>query len=162
VALTWTDNETATAADHYSIQRSTGNNEWSDIGTVAAGSASGDYYFTDANAPTGSIDYRIQRTDADGNISFSAVASVTLALAKSSISIYPNPAIGGHFYINTPYTGEMVVNVYTSTGQLLLHTSLQGQTQYSIQLPALNLSLSAVVVQTISQNGNGAFTVLVP
>lgn len=161
VALTWTDNETATAADHYSIQRSTGNSEWSDIGTVAAGSASGDYYFTDASAPTGSIDYRIQRTDADGNISFSAVASVTLALAKSSISIYPNPAIGGHFYINTPYTGEMVVNVYTSTGQLLLHTSLQGQTQYSIQLPALNLSLSAVVVQTISQNGNGAFTVLV-
>jgi hypothetical protein len=161
VALTWTDNETGTAADHYSIQRNTGNNEWSDIGAVAAGSTTDDYFFTDANAPAGNTDYRIQRTDADGNIGYSAVASITLALANSPLSIYPNPAIGGRFYINTPYTGEMVVNVYTSTGQLLLHTSLQGQTQYSIQLPAQNLSLSAVVVQTISQKGTGAFTVLV-
>jgi len=161
VALTWTDNETGNAADHYSIQRYTGNDDWTDIGTVAAGSASGDYYFTDANAPAGNVDYRIQRTDADGNILYSDVASVNLALPNSTLSIYPNPAIGGHFYINTPYTGEMVVNVYTSTGQLLLHTSLQGQTQYSIQLPVQNLSLSAVVVQTVSKNGNGAFMVLV-
>jgi hypothetical protein len=161
VALSWTDNETATAADHYTIQRNTGYNEWTNIGTTAAGSTTGDYYFTDANAPTGTVDYRIQRTDADGNIAYSSVASVTLALAGSPLSIHPNPAIGGRFYLNTPYTGETVVNVYTSTGQLLLHTSLQGQTQYLIQLPLQSLSLSAVVVQTISQNGNGAFTVLV-
>jgi hypothetical protein len=161
VALTWTDNETANAADHYTIQRNTGNNEWTNIGTTAAGSTTGDYYFKDANAPDGTVDYRIQRTDADGNIGYSAIASVTVALAGSQLSIYPNPAIGGRFYINTPYTGEMVVNVYTSTGQLLLHTSLQGQTQYSIQLPQQNLSMSAVVVQTISQNANGAFTLLV-
>jgi hypothetical protein len=161
VALSWTDNETATAADHYTIQRNTGYNEWTNIGTTAAGSTAGDYYFTDANAPAGTVDYRIQRTDADGNIAYSSVASATLALAGSPLSIHPNPAIGGRFYLNTPYTGEMVVNVYTSTGQLLLHTSLQGQTQYLIQLPLQSLSLSAVVVQTISQNGNAAFTVLV-
>jgi hypothetical protein len=160
VALTWTDNETSNA-EHYTIQRNTGNNAWTDIGTTTAGNTTGDYYFTDANAPAGNVDYRIQRTDADGNILYSPVASVNLTLAGSSLSIHPNPAIGGRFYINTPYTGEMVVNVYTSTGQLLLHTSLQGQTQYSIQLPEQNLSMSAVVVQTISQNGNGAFTVLV-
>jgi hypothetical protein len=161
VALTWTDSETGSAADHYTIQRNNGNNEWTDLGTITAGNTTGDYYFTDANAPAGTVDYRIQRTDADGNILYSAVASVTLAVAGSPLSIYPNPAIGGRFYINTPYTGEMVVNVYTSTGQLLLHTSLQNQTQYAIQLPLQSLSLSAVVVQTISQNGNGAFTVLV-
>jgi hypothetical protein len=161
VALTWTDNETANAADHYTIQRNTGYNEWTNIGTTAGGSTTGDYYFTDANAPDGTVDYRIQRTDADGNLGYSAIASVTVALAGSPLSIYPNPAIGGRFYINTPSTGEMVVNVYTSTGQLLLHTSLRNQTQYAIQLPVQSLSLSAVVVQTISQNGRGAFTVLV-
>ncbi len=161
VALSWTDNETASTADHYTIQRNSGNNEWTDLGTITAGNTTGDYYFTDANAPAGTVDYRIQRTDADGNTLYSAVASVTQAVAGSQLSIHPNPAIGGRFYINTPYTGEMVVNVYTSTGQLLLHTSLQGQTQYLIQLPLQSLSLSAVVVQTISQNGNGAFTVLV-
>jgi hypothetical protein len=161
VALSFTDNETANAADHYTIQRNTGYNEWTNIGTLSAGSTSGDYYFTDANAPAGTVDYRIQRTDADGNILYSAVTSVTLAIAGSPLSIHPNPAIGGRFYINTPYTGEMMVNVYTSTGQLLLHTSLQGQTQYAIQLPLQSLSLSTVVVQTISQNGNGAFTLLV-
>ncbi len=161
VALSWTDDETATIADHYTIQRNSGNNEWTDLGTITAGNTTGDYFFSDANAPTGTVDYRIQRTGADGNILYSAVASVTLAAAGAPLSIHPNPAIGGRFYINTPYTGEMVVNVYTSTGQLLLHTSLQGQTQYAIQLPLQSLSLSAVVVQTISQNGNAAFTVLV-
>jgi hypothetical protein len=160
VALNWTDNETSNA-DHYTIQRNTGLNAWTNIGTATAGSTTGDYYFTDANAPDGNVDYRIQRTDADGNVLYSPIASVNLTLAGSTLSIHPNPAIGGHFYLNTPYTGEMVVNVYTSTGQLLLHTFLQGQTQYSIQLPIQNLSMSAVVVQTISQNGNGAFTVLV-
>ncbi len=161
VALSWTDNETGHAADHYTIQRSPGNNAWTDIGTAAAGSATGDYFFTDANAPAGNVDYRIQRTDADGNTLYSPVGSVNLTLAGSAIGIHPNPAIGGRFYINTPNTGQMVVNVYTSTGQLLFHTSLQGQTQYSIQLPQQNGSMTAVVVQTISQHGNGAFTLLV-
>ena len=160
VGLTWTDNETSTA-DHYTIQRNTGNFNWTDIATIAAGSATGNYYFTDANAPAGTVDYRIERTDANGNILYSDVASVTQAAPNTLISIFPNPAPGGRFYINTPGTAEMMVNVYTSTGQLLLHAALQGQTQYPIQLPSQPLSMSAIVVQTIYQNNTRSFTVLV-
>jgi hypothetical protein len=161
VAVTWSDNASTSSSDLYVIQRTTGTNEWSDIGTVTAGSASSDYSFTDANAPAGTIDYRIECIYADGKTLYSDVTSVTVAAASTHISIYPNPATGGHFYITTPNTGEMTVNVFTSTGQLLLHTSLQGQTQYTVQLPAQVQSLSAVVVQTINQYGAGAFTLLV-
>ena len=80
---------------------------------------------------------------------------------NSGISIHPNPAIGGTFYIATPYTGETVVNIFTMTGQLLGHTSLKGQTQYPVHLPSMSSSLCSVVVQTISQAGTQTFTVLV-
>jgi hypothetical protein len=160
VALSWTDNETSTAADHYSIQRSTGNDQWNAIGTIAAGSATGDYYFTDANAPAGDVDYRIERTDANGNTLYSTVSSVNVALAVAQISIHPNPASGGRFYVTTPSTGQVVVNVFTTTGQLLLRTSLKGQMQYPVELPSQLLPGTIVIVETISQTGTASFPLL--
>jgi trimeric autotransporter adhesin len=160
VALSWTDNETSTGADHYSIQRSTGNDQWNAIGTIAAGSATGDYYFTDANAPAGALDYRIERTDANGNTLYSSVSSVDVALAVAQVSIHPNPASGGRFYVTTPGTGQIIVNVFTTTGQLLLRTSLKGQTQYPVELPSQLLPGTVVIVETISLVGTASFPLL--
>jgi hypothetical protein len=160
VALSWTDNETSTGADHYSIQRSTGNDQWNAIGAIAAGSATGDYYFTDANAPAGAVDYRIERTDANGNTLYSAVSSVNVALAVAQISIHPNPASGGRFYVSTPNTGQVIVNVFTTTGQPLLRTSLKGQMQYPLELPSQLLPGTIVIVETISQMGTASFPLL--
>ena len=100
--------------------------------------------------------------DDDGNTAYSSICSVNISAAGNThISIYPNPASGGRFYITTAGTDQLLVNIYTSTGQLLLHTTLQGQTQYPVQLPSQPLSLSAVVVQTIYQNNTRSFTLLV-
>ncbi len=164
VRLSWTDNETS-AADQYSIQRSTPGREWASIGTIAAGNATGDYNFTDAAAPAGTVDYRIKRTDADGNTLYSSISSITVTGTGNGtdglIGIHPNPATGGTFFITTASTGQLVVNVYTMTGQLLLRTALQGQTQYTIHLPLQQQSLGSVVVQIIGQTGNRTFTLLV-
>ena len=161
VALAWTDNS-APATGHYEIQRSTGNDSWTTISTVDADAYTTRYQYTDADAPSGSIDYRVERFYDDGNTAYSSICSVNISAAGNTrISIYPNPATGSRFYINTPGTAEMLVNVYTSTGQLLLHTTLQGQTQYPVQLPSQPLSLSTVVVQTIYQNNTRSFTILV-
>jgi len=161
VALGFSDAETS-AADRYLIQRSTGGNDWTTIGSVAAGGySSGEYRFTDADAPAGTVDYRIARIDQNSNTLYSAISSVIIAGSEGQIGIHPNPATGGTFYITIPYTGETVVNIFTITGQLLLHTSLKGQTQYPIHLPSAASSLNAVVVQTIGQTGTRTFTVLV-
>jgi hypothetical protein len=156
----FTDEET-TPADRYLIQRSTGSNDWTTVTTIAAGGyTSGEYRYTDADAPAGQIEYRIERIDANGKIIYSSVATVTVAGAGNAIGIHPNPATGGTFYITTSSTDEMIVNVFTMTGQLLYHTDLKGQTQYGIHLPAQVLGLSSVAVQTISPAGTRTFTVL--
>ena len=161
VALAWTDNS-APAAGHYEIQRSTGNDSWTTISTVDADAYTTRYQYTDADAPSGSIDYRVERFYDDGNTAYSSICSVNISAAGNTrISIYPNPAVGGRFYLTTPGTEETIVNVFTTTGQILLHTALQGQTQYPIQLPSQPLSLSAIVVQIIYQNNTRSFTLLV-
>ena len=101
------------------------------------------------------------RTDANGTITYSPISTTTVAAAIARIGIHPNPATGGRFYLSTTDADEIVVNVYTSTGQLLLHTALQGQTEYPIQLPTQTLSLSTVFVQVVSHNSTQTFTVLV-
>lgn len=162
VNLAWSDNTTA-PADTYTIERSTGNDSWTTIATVSANSYNtGDYHYTDNDAPAGAIDYRIARTDASGLTIYSPVSVVNGAsITGMHLGIHPNPAAGGLFYITTIGTEELLVNVYTTTGQLLYHTDLKGQTQYAIQLPSQPLSLSAVIVQTIYQNNTRSFPLLV-
>ena len=160
VVLDFTDGDPATA-DHYVIERSTGG-DWTTIATLNAGGYStGEFHYTDANPPAGDCQYRIERTDRNGKTLYSTVSTVTIARAAEEIGIHPNPATGGTFYITTPYTDEMILNVYTITGQLITRNSLKGQTQYAIHLPAASLSPGTVVVQTISQAGTRSFTVLV-
>jgi len=161
VALSFTDNG-AVATCHYEIQRSAGNDSWTTIGNIEANGYTTKYDYTDANAPSGRIDYRIERIDEDGKTAFSSIFSVTVtATGNTNIGIHPNPATGGRFYITAASTAEMLVNVYTTTGQLLMHTALQGQTEYPVQLSAQAASLSIVVVQTVSRNTTRSFTVLV-
>jgi len=161
VALVFTDGETSTT-DRYLVERNPGNNEWKTISTIPAGGyTSGEYRYTDANAPAGTIEYRIGRIDRQGKLVYSSIATVAIDQSPGSISIHPNPATGGVFYVNTPYISEIVVNVTTLTGQLLYRTDLKGRTQYAIQLPAQAASLDAIAVQTIGQTGTRTFTVLV-
>ncbi|HEY4060806.1 MAG TPA: hypothetical protein VGM30_02840 [Puia sp.] len=160
-ALSFTDGETTTA-DHYLIQRNANNSEWTTIYTMNAGGyTSGEYHFTDADAPAGAIEYRIERIDGNGKATYSFVASVMIDARAGLIAIHPNPATGGTFYITTPSTAPMVVNIYTMTGQLLLRTSLKGQTQYPVHLPSQSLSAGSIVVQTIGQESTQTFILLV-
>ena len=163
VALTWTDNG-INSADHYLVQRNSTNEDWSTIATVAAGGYSnGDYHFTDNDAPSGKVDYRIARIDGDGKTTYSTVSAIAVGTVNSeaTIGIHPNPAVGGTFYVTTPFIGQLIINVYTMTGQLLVHTEGNGQTQYTVHLPSQTVGSGAVVVQTIAPGVTRSFTVLV-
>lgn len=163
VELTWTDNA-VNGADHFLVQRNSTNNDWSTIATVAAGGYSnGNYRFPDNDAPSGKVDYRIARVDGDGKTTWSPVSAITVGSVNTdaTIGIHPNPAVGGTFYVTTPFIGQLIINVYTMTGQLLVHTEGNGQTQYTVHLPSQTVGAGAVVVQTIAQGGTRSFTVLV-
>ena len=69
--------------------------------------------------------------------------------------------MSGHtFFVTVPNTGQLVVKVFTLTGQLVTRTTLQGQTQYQVQLPAQVLPGTAVIVQIIQTEQTLSFPLL--
>jgi hypothetical protein len=74
--------------------------------------------------------------------------------------IFPNPATGHTFNIAIPSTDKWILNVYTVTGQLLLTTSLEGQTQYPVQLPSQLPAGTVVVVQAIGRSASQTLMLL--
>lgn len=163
VDLSWSD-AASSAATEYRVQRSNDSKSWTTIATVIAGGYSvGDYTFSDAGAPAGTLYYRISRIDKDGQSLYSGISTITVSSSSASIRLYPNPTTGRNFFIATPGTGQWVVDVYTMTGQLLTQTQLKGQTQYALQLPARVPAGSAVVVvlRAASQSSSQTFTLLV-
>lgn len=160
VELSWTDLQNNSAAS-YLLQRSTGNGDWKDQTTVNADDlSSGDYFYDDRTAPSGTVSYRIARTDHNGNVVYSQVASVTVNHVHHTVGVFPNPATGHTFYLTVPGTSQLVLNVYTLTGQLITRTSLQGQTQYSVQLPAQLSAGTTVIVQTVLPDQTASFPLL--
>ena len=162
VNLSWSDGLSVTA-DHYLVQRSSDNGDWTTLATIAAGGyTAGDYQFEDPAAPAGTDNYRIARVDQDGAVTYSAISSVTIAPAATAgtIRLYPNPASGHTFFITTSNTEQLTVNIFTVTGQLLSRQSLQGQVQYQLLLPSQLLPGNAVIVQVITTTGKQAFPLL--
>jgi hypothetical protein len=160
VELSWTDAQNSTA-DHYLIQRSTGNDSWTTLTTINANTnTTSAYHFEDQGAPAGTTDYRIVRVGQDGNSSYSEVCTITITHTASTISIYPNPTSSHTFFITVPTTGQLVVNIFTLAGQLVTRTTLQGQTLYPVQLPSQLLPGTAVIVQTIQAEQTLSFPLL--
>jgi fibronectin-binding autotransporter adhesin len=160
VNLSWSDLQYA-SADHYLVQRSAAGGDWKTLATIDGnGYAAGSYHFEDAAAPAGTDNYRIARLDQSGATVYSTISSVTLVSAIAAIRIYPNPAAGHTFNISAPSTGQFILNIYTLTGQLLMHTTLQGQNQYPVQLPSQLVPGTTVVVQTILADRSSSFPLL--
>ena len=160
VTLSWTDPLNNTASD-YLVQRSVGNDDWTTLATINAdGSSSSSYHFEDRTATPGTSDYRIVRVGQDGSTSYSTICTVTIPQPARTTGIFPNPASGHSFYITVPGTDQFVLNIYTLTGQLLARTTLQGQTQYQVRLPAQLQPGNTVIVQTILPDRTNSFPLL--
>ncbi len=158
--LSWTDLQNNSGGS-YLIQRSNGNGDWTDLSSVNADDlSSGDYSYEDRTAPAGTVNYRIARTDHDGNVIYSTVASVSVNIVHHTVGVFPNPVTGHTFYLTVPATSQLVLNIYTLTGQLLLRTSLRGQTQYSVTIPAQVSNGTTVVVQTVLADQTVSFPLL--
>jgi hypothetical protein len=159
VQLSWSVSQNLNP-DHFSVQRSADNQNWVTIGTVAGkgyGATDPDYTFTDPSPLSGTNIYRLLIVDIDGGVTYSKAVAVQFTAAPDAISIYPNPVTGQVVHLKVGSLNTVVVNVYTQTGQLLLLTSLSGQTQYDIRLPANVPHNNYLVFQVISHDRTQAF-----
>ncbi len=160
VTLSWSAGDKSTA-DHFLVERSLNGLDWTTIGTVTADRYfTGEYQFSDPAAQAGTDYYRLQVIDKDERSIYSKIGSVTIDYVPGAISIYPNPATGHTFSIRTASADPILVNIFNLSGQLLLRTSLKGQTVYPVKLPASVTSGNYLVVQVISREKIQAFNLL--
>lgn len=91
VLLTW-NAVTTDGADQFTIERSTGNDQFAAIGVVNGSVYSTNYSFTDPAPNAGMNSYRLRQADSRGTISYSTIVVVNLPQqATSTFSVFPNP-----------------------------------------------------------------------
>lgn len=91
VTLTW-ETFVDDNIGYFEVERSTQNEEYQKIGTVAS-KGSSKYTFIDADMPSSEVLYRVKVVKKDGSVTYSKTVSVkNVAVANSNLStIYPNP-----------------------------------------------------------------------
>jgi trimeric autotransporter adhesin len=99
-----------------------GTSEWQKIAFVqGAGNSTTkhDYSFTDKNAGTGTIQYRIKQVDFDGAYKYSPVVRVKLNNTNTSgLTIYPNPVIDKtSVAFSLAEQANIQMFIYNSSGQ---------------------------------------------
>jgi hypothetical protein len=108
---------------HFEIQRSTDGRNFETIGSVYEASFYGyikTYDFSDFNAPSGIVYYRLKQIDMDGKYTFSELAVIDHTI--KSFVVYPNPT-SGNATVAFKQAGEFsfaTVEVLTMTGAEVL------------------------------------------
>lgn len=101
--LSWITRQEQNTKD-FDIQYSTDGQKFISAGNVyAAGNSNSDkaYTFTHKNPANGNNYYRLKMNDIDGHFTYSNVVNLKMSFAEESMSVYPNPATGNYFFINT-------------------------------------------------------------
>jgi hypothetical protein len=91
-------------------------------------------------------------------MSYSKILSIKTG-SIDKVSLFPNPITGAAFTVRIPTTETAIVNVFTTQGQLLYNTSLKGQLQYAVKLPA-GLLHPTLIIQVISNGETSSFNVV--
>jgi hypothetical protein len=118
----------------YEIDYSNDNEHWQTAGTVPAGSAPTgtvaqyQYQYNPTQADVGEIYFRIKRTDAEGNVVYSAVKLVNLQQEdqRPGIQIYPNPVSRKMLIqFDEQQTGNYSLEIISTTGQIIERKQVQ-------------------------------------
>jgi hypothetical protein len=122
VLLDWTTG-IAGSLSSFTVQRSTDGVTFDDIATIAAPSVETAFTYTDANAPSTRVYYRIRANELSGQTVLSTIRVLDAAGSAASILIYPNPVVSETFTLIIPNSGLKTVSIYNSTGALIQQTA---------------------------------------
>lgn len=143
VLLHWTTANEVNVS-YFEIERNTGTaNEFTAIGKVSAGRSN--YQFTDNNAGSQYIRYRLKMTDADGQFSYSKVI-VVKAGSDQKISAVPNPVRRGQsLIVFLPPNKTFDLKLSNTAGVMVMQSKSNG-TQASIETDRLTPGMYLLAV----------------
>lgn len=127
---------------NYLLQRSADGSNFTDIGTIAAKSGSGEkvYVFTDDKPLLQSANYyRLLQVDVDGKITELGVRSVRTG-GKTAFSIYPNPATTSILITQSTVVGKTVtIQLLSLDGKPVFSKKMTpASEQFTVALPAVS------------------------
>jgi hypothetical protein len=156
--LKWTATD-AVNFDHFVVQRSTDNETFQDVATVAANTtasaaanstATQSYSYTDQFTYNGDVYYRLEMVDIDGKKSYSAVASLPMQ-ESVAIRIYPTVVENGQLFVQSPTAiPQARLELFDMNGQRLQvndWSSLEGRQSVSIAGNRGRLAAGAYIVR---------------
>jgi acetyl esterase/lipase len=128
---------------HFSIERSTDGDHFSNIGEVLAlnQSSGGNYVYIDKNPSADKNYYRLWQTDLDGKKTMLGIRELLIDRGLRSLVLYPNPA-SDHFMlgINQPSAGPLTVQIINAQGKMVQrvqYVKLAGYWQQRISIAQL-------------------------
>ena len=104
------------------------------------------YQYTDPNLRPGTTWYRLRLTDLNGNTSYSAIRSVTVAGSGGVITIFPNPVTTGTLYVSSSVNCRRI-RLMDVLGRLILDEDVQGYLQ-TVSVRGLAGGIYLLVVDT--------------
>ena len=120
----------------FNVQHSIDGLNFTGIGFVNAGAASGSRYsFTHYDVFQGKNYYRLEQVDKDGNTSYSDVKLVNFGETQQEVSVYPNPVIS-IINFNKTFAAGTGIQIINQLGQAVQQATFSGNTYQPKKLPA--------------------------
>jgi hypothetical protein len=104
------------------------------------------YHYTDPNLQPGVTWYRLQMTDLNGNVTWSANRSIDVPGSNAIIAVYPNPVQNGTLYISSNVNCRNV-RLTDVLGRLILDAEVQGYLQ-TLELGTLAPGIYLLITDT--------------
>lgn len=121
---------TESNSDHFDLERSPDNTNFSRIGTVAAAGDAQyrtDYLFTDPDPLRGANYYRLKQVDRNGAYSLTQSVVAFMGLAGNTPLVFPNPATDVlNVAFTTPVDGTSNIVVEDALGRTMATTAVNG------------------------------------
>jgi hypothetical protein len=155
VLLKWGTAQENNAA-YFSVEKSSNGIRFLPLENVAAKNSTteAEYTYTDREAATGVVYYRLKQVDKDGKSEYSRVVSLKLNEGKKlSLVIYPNPATNT-IQINASVSSSALVRIYNQSGTMIHEQKLGGQ---PVNVTFLKPGAYYLVVKDGTNQYNGKF-----
>lgn len=152
VELQWTT-LTELNATSFVAERSLDGANWKALGTVAAKGQSQavvNYHYSDAQAPAGTVLYRLRQVDLDGRFIFSDIVRISI-VQTTSIQLYPNPvAASATLFAPNGFNHAQSIQIFGANGNLV--ETIPGRSGNSITIAASKLKPGIYTIRVI-ENG---------
>ena len=149
----------------YEVERSTDGRNYTKAGTLAATGITA-YGLLDANAPAGTLFYRVKSIGIAGEFKYSAVVKVAAENVNSGYAVVPNPVEGSEINVQfkNQAAGKYSIKLLNNNGQQMMLTDLNhagGNGTQTIQIPT-GLAKGSYQLEIVSADKNSSVqTVLI-